>query len=50
MVFGVGHGISIGSETSGGVHNVTLTNLTMVGTLQLLPAAPLDLATACRRP
>ena len=32
MVFGVGHGISIGSETSGGVHNVTLTNLTMVGT------------------
>ena len=32
MHFQQGHGISIGSETSGGVHNVTLTNLSMDGT------------------
>lgn len=27
MVFGLGHGIAIGSEMSGGIYNVTLTNL-----------------------
>ena len=32
MHFQQGHGISIGSETSGGVNNVTLTNLSMDGT------------------
>ena len=33
MVFGVGHGVSIGSETSGGMDNITLRNLTMIGTV-----------------
>jgi len=32
MRFGHGHGISIGSETSGGIYNVTFDNIIMDGT------------------
>ena len=34
IIVGHGHGISVGSEESGGVHNVLFENITMTGTLR----------------